>query len=174
MDLTDLEKWGAMWAENRWSEIWKYLCECVVTLLSLIDFVCVLMSGSMGRGRVVVSHGWMVKWENETGQQIKSSALNTLPRQSIGGEWSASRPGRYTPWERAAGTRWIGAWVSLRAVLALWRKEQRIMKRTNKKRTGEWCAFPFVVIVGHKGSRSCRKHDCRCSVFNFLKITPAA
>jgi len=25
-----------------------------------------------------------------------------------GGEWSASRPGRFTPRERASGARWIG------------------------------------------------------------------
>jgi hypothetical protein len=28
-----------------------------------------------------------------------------------GGEWSASRPGRYTPVERARCTHWIGGWV---------------------------------------------------------------
>jgi hypothetical protein len=28
-----------------------------------------------------------------------------------GGEWSASRPGRLTPRERAPGTYWIGGWV---------------------------------------------------------------
>jgi hypothetical protein len=84
LDLSDLEKRGTMWTENRWSEIRKYLCECVVTSLSLIDCVCVcvcvracvLMSGSVGRDRVVVSHGWMVKWENETGQRNISSVLN--------------------------------------------------------------------------------------------------
>jgi hypothetical protein len=32
-----------------------------------------------------------------------------------GGEWSASRPCRFTPEERASGTHWIGGWVSLRA-----------------------------------------------------------
>jgi hypothetical protein len=26
-----------------------------------------------------------------------------------GGEWSASSPGRFTPWERAPGTHWKGA-----------------------------------------------------------------
>jgi hypothetical protein len=30
------------------------------------------------------------------------------------GEWSASRPGRFTPGERAPGTRWIGGWVGPR------------------------------------------------------------
>jgi hypothetical protein len=29
----------------------------------------------------------------------------------VGGEWSASRPGRFTPGERAPGTHWIGGWV---------------------------------------------------------------
>jgi hypothetical protein len=30
----------------------------------------------------------------------------------VGGEWSTSRPGRFTP-----GTHWIGGWVNLRAGL---------------------------------------------------------
>jgi hypothetical protein len=29
----------------------------------------------------------------------------------FGGEWSALRPGRFTPEERAPGTHWIGGWV---------------------------------------------------------------
>jgi hypothetical protein len=35
----------------------------------------------------------------------------------VGGEWSASRRGRFTPGERAAGTHWIGGWVGPRAGL---------------------------------------------------------
>jgi hypothetical protein len=27
------------------------------------------------------------------------------------GEWSASRPDRFTPWERTSGTHWIGGWM---------------------------------------------------------------
>jgi hypothetical protein len=34
-----------------------------------------------------------------------------------GGEWSASRPGRFTPGQRAPGAHWIGGWVDLRAGL---------------------------------------------------------
>jgi hypothetical protein len=34
-----------------------------------------------------------------------------------GGEWSASRPGRFTPRERDAGTPWTGGWVGPRAAL---------------------------------------------------------
>jgi hypothetical protein len=34
-----------------------------------------------------------------------------------GGEWSASCPGRFIPWERVTGTHWIGGWVNHRAGL---------------------------------------------------------
>jgi hypothetical protein len=34
-----------------------------------------------------------------------------------GGEWSASHPGLFTPWERAPSTHWIGGWVDPRAAL---------------------------------------------------------
>jgi hypothetical protein len=36
---------------------------------------------------------------------------------ALGGEWSASRPSRFTPRERIPGTNWIGGWVDPRAVL---------------------------------------------------------
>jgi hypothetical protein len=34
-----------------------------------------------------------------------------------GGEWSASRPGHFTPEERLSGTNWLGGWVGPRAGL---------------------------------------------------------
>jgi hypothetical protein len=34
-----------------------------------------------------------------------------------GGEWSASRPDRFTPMERAPDTHWLGGWVGPTAVL---------------------------------------------------------
>jgi hypothetical protein len=34
-----------------------------------------------------------------------------------GGEWSTSRPGRFTHRERDPGTHWIGGWVNPRAGL---------------------------------------------------------
>jgi hypothetical protein len=40
-----------------------------------------------------------------------------LTEALTGGELSASRPGRFTPRERAAGTIWIGGWVDPRASL---------------------------------------------------------
>jgi hypothetical protein len=35
----------------------------------------------------------------------------------VGGEWSASSPGNFTPGERAHGTHWIGGLVGPRTVL---------------------------------------------------------
>jgi hypothetical protein len=35
----------------------------------------------------------------------------------VEGECSTSRPGRFTPGERAHGTHWIGGWVDLRVGL---------------------------------------------------------
>jgi hypothetical protein len=43
--------------------------------------------------------------------------LNFLTSALDGGEWSASRPGRFAPREKAPGTHWIGGWVGPRAVL---------------------------------------------------------
>jgi hypothetical protein len=45
------------------------------------------------------------------------SSTHYLTSAIDGGEWSASRPGRFTPKERAPGTHWIGGWVGPRAVL---------------------------------------------------------
>jgi hypothetical protein len=36
---------------------------------------------------------------------------------ALDGEWLASRPGSFTPREKAPGTHWIGGWVCPRAVL---------------------------------------------------------
>jgi hypothetical protein len=44
-------------------------------------------------------------------------STHSLTSAVDGGEWSASRPNRFTPRERASGTHWIGGWVDPRAVL---------------------------------------------------------
>jgi hypothetical protein len=50
-------------------------------------------------------------WESEgTAPRILSSAID-------GDEWSVSRPGRFTPRERAPGTHWIGGRVGPRVGL---------------------------------------------------------
>jgi hypothetical protein len=45
------------------------------------------------------------------------SSTHSLTSALDGGEWSASRPSRFTPRERASGTHWIGGCVGPRAVL---------------------------------------------------------
>jgi hypothetical protein len=50
-------------------------------------------------------------WGSES---IDPRILNLGTRR---GEWSASRPVRFTPRERAPSTHWIGDWVGPRAVL---------------------------------------------------------
>jgi hypothetical protein len=45
------------------------------------------------------------------------SSTHSLTSALDGGEWSDSRPGRFTPRERAPGTHWIGGWVGPRVVL---------------------------------------------------------
>jgi hypothetical protein len=45
------------------------------------------------------------------------SSTHSLTSALDGAEWSASRPGHFTPKERAPGTHWIGGWVGPRAVL---------------------------------------------------------
>jgi hypothetical protein len=45
------------------------------------------------------------------------SSTYSLTSALDGGEWSASRPGRFSPSERAPGIRWTGGWVGPRAVL---------------------------------------------------------
>jgi hypothetical protein len=44
-------------------------------------------------------------------------ALPFLTSALDGGEWSASRPCRFNPGERASGTHWIGGWVGPRVRL---------------------------------------------------------
>jgi hypothetical protein len=45
------------------------------------------------------------------------SSTHSLTSALDGGEWSASRPGRFTPKERDPGTHWIPGWVGPRVVL---------------------------------------------------------
>jgi hypothetical protein len=61
-----------------------------------------------------------------------------------GGEWSASRPGRLTPKERAQGTHWTGSWMGRRAVLdAVVKRKIPSPRRESKPRT------PTVQPVTH-------------------------
>jgi hypothetical protein len=50
-------------------------------------------------------------------REWRCSSGHSLTSALDGGEWSASRLGRFTPRERARGTHWIRAWVGTRASL---------------------------------------------------------
>jgi hypothetical protein len=62
-----------------------------------------------------------------------------------GGEWSASRAGRFTPREKAPGTHWIGGWVGPRAVLdAVMKRKIPNPRRKSNPRT------PIVLPVAQR------------------------
>jgi hypothetical protein len=50
-------------------------------------------------------------------EEWRYSSMHSLTSALDGGEWSASRPGRFKARERAPGTHWIWGWVGSRAGL---------------------------------------------------------
>jgi hypothetical protein len=79
-------------------------------------------------------------------------------------EWSASRPSRFTPREREAGTHWIEGWVSPRAVLD--KMEKRIYGDN----------FRSHKITNISGVQHVMKHEgedistCKVLIFNLHLI----
>jgi len=66
----------------------------------------------------------------------KCSSTHSLTSALDGGEWSASRPGRFTPRERAPFTHWIGGCVGHRDVLnAVVKREIPSPRRESNPRT---------------------------------------
>jgi hypothetical protein len=53
----------------------------------------------------------------ETSRKLGITGSIVLTSALVGGEWSASRPGHFTPEERTSGTHWIGGWVGPRTSL---------------------------------------------------------
>jgi hypothetical protein len=68
------------------------------------------------KGKVVSVLNYVPRHEGVLGEWRYSSA-HSLTSALDGGEWSASRLGRFIPRKRAPGTHWIGGWVGPRAVL---------------------------------------------------------
>jgi hypothetical protein len=66
--------------------------------------------------KLSLSFNWSPRHEGVL-EVWKYSSTHPLTSALDGGEWSASRPGHFTPRERAPGTHWIGGWVGPRAVL---------------------------------------------------------
>jgi hypothetical protein len=86
------------------------------------------------------------------------SIAPTYPLTSVldGGRWSASRPDRFTPRERAPGTHWIGGWIGPRAVLdAVMKRKIPSPRRESNPRTQvvqpvaqrctDWAIATFIV-----------------------------
>jgi hypothetical protein len=64
------------------------------------------------------------------------SSTHSLTSALDGGEWSASRPDRFTPRERSPGTHWIGGWVGPRTVLdAVVKRKIPSLRRESNSRT---------------------------------------
>jgi hypothetical protein len=59
---------------------------------------------------------WAPSHEGVLGEW-RHSSMHSLTSALDEGEWTASRPGHFTPKERAPITHWIGDWVGPRAVL---------------------------------------------------------
>jgi hypothetical protein len=64
------------------------------------------------------------------------SSTHSLISALDGGEWSASRPSRFTPKERDPGAHWIGGWVGPRVVLdAMVKREILSSRQASNPRT---------------------------------------
>jgi hypothetical protein len=72
------------------------------------------------------------------------SSTHSLTSTLYGGEWSASRPCRFTPRERVPGTHWIGGWVGPRTVLEAVKRKIPSPRRQLNPRT------PFVQPVAQR------------------------
>jgi hypothetical protein len=87
--------------------------------VTVISFSCV-SSASPGSKKVSVKlslcFNWAPRHEGILGEW-RYSSTHSLTSALDEGEGSTSRPGRFTPKERAPGTHWIGGWVGPRAVL---------------------------------------------------------
>jgi hypothetical protein len=73
---------------------------------------------------------------------VNTAPLILLTSAIDGGEWSASRPGRFTLRERVPGTHWIGGCVGPRAGLdAVVKRKIHSLRRESNPGT------PIVVII---------------------------
>jgi hypothetical protein len=68
------------------------------------------------KAKLSLCFNWAPRHEDVLGEW-RYSSTQSLTSALDGGEWLASRPGRFTPREKAPGTHWIGGWVGPRAFL---------------------------------------------------------
>jgi hypothetical protein len=84
--------------QGMWNMKW-FVMEVITGTIGIVTFI----------NRTPRYEGLLEEW--------RYSSTHSLTPALDGGEWSASRPGRFTPKERAPDTHWIGSWVGPRAVL---------------------------------------------------------
>jgi hypothetical protein len=73
----------------------------------------------LGKSKVAPVINWFstTPWRRMVEWMYRSTFSWPLTSALVGGEWSNSRPGRFTPGERTIGTHWIGGWMGPRARL---------------------------------------------------------
>jgi hypothetical protein len=107
---------------------------------NVTDFNKMCYRGDKGKDKVVPvllseHHDMKAYW----GEGWMYSSMHSLTLALDGGEWSASRPGRFIPREGAPGTHWIGGWVDHRAV------SDAVVKR--KSPSPHWESNPRTLII---------------------------
>jgi hypothetical protein len=112
---------------------------------------------------------WTPRHEGALGKW-KYSSTHSLTSALEGGEWSASRLGRFIPRERAPDTHWIGGWVGPRAVLdavvkrkipkPCWESNPRtLIVQTVAQRFTDW-TITALCQRGMKINKGCRWSPC--------------
>jgi hypothetical protein len=104
-----------------------------------------------------------------------------LTSAPVGGEWSASRPCRFTLGERAPSTHWIGGWVDLRAGLDYVEKrkfltlsglELRLLGRPARSQSLYRLHYPRLIIT--ENSNIVQQSNARVKLPNHFHTTPFA
>jgi hypothetical protein len=105
-------------ARLRWCCNWVFSEFELLCIYALFRMSVVLYEVSVLKVKVNLSlcFNWAQRHGGVLGEW-RYSSTHSLTSALDGGEWSASRPGRFTPRERAPRTHWIGGWVGPRAVL---------------------------------------------------------
>jgi prepilin signal peptidase PulO-like enzyme (type II secretory pathway) len=95
------------------------------------------------------------------------SSTHSLTSELDGGEWSASRHGRFTPRERVPGTHWIGGWVGPRAFLnAVVNRKIPSPHRTLEPRSSS----PALYRLSYRGSHHYWQGEINFSFIRVLQL----
>jgi hypothetical protein len=74
-------------------------------------------SGKKVKVKLFMCFNWAPHHQGVLEEWRRYSSTHSLTSALDGGEWSAPRPGHFTPREISPGSHWIGGWVDPRAVL---------------------------------------------------------